>query len=130
MRRIVRKSYRSLSSSVVSSLRTADSVVATVSQSIRKEIKHIMSLEHDSILKDSTEAVRRFSWETVWLELTNEVPTLMKLLATLLPNDKSSRNIICVIVCMILKKRFQKMSLVQRAISILLYSTGSSKQVY
>ena len=39
-----------------------------------------------SILRDTNEAVKRFSWETVMLELQKNVPTLIKFLQLLVPN--------------------------------------------
>ena len=54
---IARKSYSSLSSSLVSSTRTA-----AVARCIKKEMKVIISTNHDSIIRDTYEAVKHFSW--------------------------------------------------------------------
>ena len=129
VKRIVRKNYASLSSCLVSSPRTSDHVISNICQTIHKETKRICSISHDSILRDTHEAVKSFSWQTVFLELKNNMPTLMKISGALIPDHKSNKSVICLIACMILKKRLGKMSLVQRAISILLYSNGCSKQV-
>jgi len=128
VKRIVRKSYASLTSSVVSSPRTSDLVISNICHTIHREMKNICSLSHDSILRDSHERVKHFSWQTVFLELKSNMPTLIKLLAAIIPDHKS-KSMICLIACMLLKKRLGKMSLVQRAISILLYGNGCSKQV-
>lgn len=38
--------------------------------------------------------------------------------------------LLCVIVSMMLKKRYPKMALLQRAVSVLLYGNGCSKEVH
>ena len=88
---------------------------------IRKEIKEICSTDHDSILGDNHEAVKNFSWTTVWLELVQKMPTLMKLLSGVVNNAESHKPVLCLIVSMILKLSHPKISLVQRAISVYLY---------
>jgi L1 cell adhesion molecule like protein len=94
-------------------------------------MKSICSTNNDSILRDMHEGVKYFSWETVWLELLRELPTLMKLLITLLPRYGSKHiPLLCVIASMLLKRRLGKMAFVQRAISVLLYGNGCSKQVW
>ena len=113
----------------MSSPRTSDLAISSICHTIHKEMKNICSLSHDSILRDSHEGVKHFSWQTVFLELKNNMPTLIKVLAAIITDHKNSKSIICLIACMLLKKRLGKMSLVQRAISILLYGNGCSKQV-
>ena len=96
---------------------------------IKREIKIICSMSHDSILRDNIEAVNHFSWETVWLELLANVPILMQILSALIPNPQDDKPLLCLIASMLLKRRLPKMGLVQRAISLLLYGNGNSKQV-
>ena len=86
-------------------------------------------MSHDSILRDNIEAVNHFSWETVWLELLANVPILMQILSALIPNPQDDKPLLCLIASMLLKRRLPKMGLVQRAISLLLYGNGTSKQV-
>ena len=57
------------------------------------------------------------------------VPTLMKFLVALVSDD-NCKPLLCVIACMILKHRSQRMSLVQRVISVLLYGNGTHKKVH
>ena len=126
---LVRGSYGALSSSLIASERCSDQILMKIIKLIKEELKHICSLNHSSILRDDNEAVKRFSWETVWLELQSNVPILMKILTELLPTPNEDKPLICLIVSMILKKRLSKMGLVQRALSILLYGNGTSRQV-
>ena len=129
VRRILNKSYNSLSSSIATSDRTQNETIASLTLVIRKEMKDICSLDQASILMDDVEALRHFSWESIWLELKIYVPTLVKVLVGILPDGKEAHKIISLIVCMLLKNRFSKMSLLQRAISIMLYANGCSKKV-
>ena len=129
IRRIARGSYSSLASSVVSSARTKNCVIAEMSQLIKKEMKNICSESHDSVIRDSQEGIKHFSWDTIWLELVSHMPTLVKLLSTLCPDEKASQKIVTVIICMLLKKTLGKMSMVQKALSVLLYGNGCNKKV-
>ena len=49
------------------------------------------------ILKDGNEAVKFFSWETVWLELLNDMPTLINLLGYLISDPNKSKPLLCLI---------------------------------
>ena len=82
---------------------------------------------HYSILRDSYEAVKRFSWESIWLEYQAKVPTLLALLTGLLP--KAEKSFIAFVVSLLLKRRYKHMSLVQRVISLVLYGNAAKKQV-
>ncbi len=84
---------------------------------------------HDSILRDRIEAVKQFSWETVYLEYCKMIPTLIFFLESFIPNLKSKKIFICFVASLLLKCRHQRMGLVQRAISVMLYGNGSTKQV-
>ena len=106
---------------------TFEHVLYSVVKNIKTESKHIGSLDHNSILRDTKEGVRRFSWETAWLELNKNVLTLTKFLIKFLP--KVGKPLLCFFVSLILKHRSPKLCLVQRAISVLLYGNGSSKEV-
>ena len=129
VKRVVRKSYSALTSSVVQSSRTSDKVLTELGRKIKNEIKFICSYEHDSILNDGHEGVKHFSWETVWLELLLNVPTLMKLLCCLVNKPEDKKPLFCTIVAMILKNRRNSMALVQRAVSVVLYGNGVGKKV-
>ena len=130
VKRVVRQNYASLSSSVATSPRTSNLVISNICRVIHKEMKDICSHSHDSILCDSHDGLKQFSWETVFTELKEKTPALIKVLAALLPNHKERKGTICLIASMILKNRLAKMSIVQRAISVPLYGNGCSKQVY
>ena len=113
----------------MSSPRSANQVIAEIAIIIRKEMKQICSESRDSVIRDSQEGIKHFKWERVWTELVNHMPTLMKLLSAIFLNQKATQNICSLIACMILKKRLGKMSMVQKALSVLLYGNGCNKQV-
>ena len=92
-------------------------------------MKEISSDSHDSILRDTVEAVKNISWETVRLELLEKMPTLMTLLAHITGKSSQNAPLLCLIGSMILKSQHQHMGLVQRAISVMMYGYGTSKQV-
>ncbi len=129
IKRLARRSYPSLATMMVASPDTLKSTVFQVSKKIREEMKQLSSDSHDSILKDTVEAVKQFHWDTVLLEYHKMVPTLMMLLQNLVPKPANKKPFICFLVSLLLKCRHQRMGLVQRAVSIMLYGNGSSKQV-
>lgn len=125
-KRMVRRSYKALSSSLLESERTGEIFLSQMIEEIKKEIKHICSTTHNSILRDTFEGIKQFSWDTVSNELWTNVPTLMTILSQLTSGDE---RLACMMVSMILKKRLPKMGLVQRAMSLLLYGNGTNIQV-
>ena len=66
---------------------------------------------------------------TIWTELLIEAPTLMKMLALLIRNSDENKPLLCLIASMILKHYCPRVSLVQRAISVVLYGSGTPKKV-
>ena len=122
-----KRNYKSAATHIAGHPKAKGYVFGTITQNIRKEIRHICSLRHKSILRDSNKAIKRFTWEAVWLELSNNVPTLVSFFKQLLP--KPDKRFIAFLICAILKKRCKQMSLIQCTFSILLYSNATNKQV-
>ena len=58
-------------------------IISKVADKIREDMKHVCTTDHDSILRDSNDAIKHFNWETVRLELVKRMPTLMSLLTPL-----------------------------------------------
>ena len=129
VKRIVRRSYSALSSSITTSLRTSDKIAFQVASVIRREIKGICSTQHESILRIKDEDIKQLNFQDVWTEFCQKMPTLMMILASISPTRRRNIPLLCLIGRMILKQRFGKMSFLQRAVSILLYGNGASKQV-
>ena len=127
IRSLSRRSYKAATSSFSELPQAKNYLLKGFVHIVDKEIKTICSRKHNSILRESHENIKRFSWERIWSELDEKVPTLLKFIQCLLP--KSERKFMSFLICAILKKRCMQMSLVQRAISFLLYANGTNKEV-
>ena len=90
-------------------------------------MKSICSLRRNSLLRGNIEALKHFSWDAVWEEFTQEIPTLVAFVKNLLP--KADKIFLAGLICVILQQSCKHMSLFQRVMSILLYGHGTSKQV-
>ena len=129
IKRVTRRSYVALASSVVNSPSTSKSVLDKVAIRIKSEMKALSSTKHDSILRDSVEAVKHFHWDTVMIELSRNLPTLMSLLSRLVGHPADRNPLLCLMASQILKSRHQHLGLVQRAVSVMMYGNGTAKQV-
>ena len=127
-RKFIRGSYGKFAHSLVEKDASCNHMLNALTSKIKKEMRKVCKLDHYSILKDDIEGVKHFSWETVWLELQRDVPTLVTFLTKLL--SRPNKPLISFIISQILKLRLPCMALVQWAISVLLYGNGASKQVY
>ena len=130
IKRLVKDRYCALSNSIVNAEQTKGLIVTEVVRNVNEEIKKICLDEHSSILLDNHEAVKKFSWRTIWMELNTCMPILMKLLTGFVRNWEDKIPMLCLIASMLLKARWPRMALAQRAISIFLYGNGASKQVH
>ena len=128
IKRLARRQYKSLASMMLTTTDCSKSTVVEFARKIRGEMQKLSSEAHDSILRDTLEAVKHFSWDTVMLEYAKMIPTLIMLLESLIPNPTARKPLVCFVASLLLKCRHQRMGLVQRAISIMLYGNGSSKQ--
>ena len=127
IQRLARRNYKSLASTMFTSAEFTKSAMVKLTCRIRDEMQKMSSDAHDSILRDRIEAVKQFSWETVYLEYCKMIPTLIFFLESFIPNLKSKKKIfICFVASSLLKCRHQRMGLVQRAVSVMLYGNGST----
>ena len=129
VKRIARRSYASLASSMVRNSTLSHRIVVQFANKIKSEMVNICSKAHSSILLDSIEALKYFSWETIFLELESQMPTLMMLLKMLVRYPTKKKPLLCIIASQLLKQKWPKMGLVQRAVSMLMCGNGTSKQV-
>ena len=127
IRSLSRKSYKAATLKFSQLPQTKDYLLKDFVKRVNGEIRNICSFNHNSVLRGSHEAVKTFSWETVWCELANNVPTLVNFLNNLLP--KSDKRFISFLICAIIKKKCKHMSLIQQVFSFLLYSNAANKQV-
>ena len=126
---IARRSYKTLASTIAKSPIMLASMLKEVCGAIKVEMKQLSSDKHDSVLRDNIEAVKHFHWDTVMLEMEKMIPTLISILKHLVPSPSQNKPLVALIASQLLKARHQRMGLVQRAVSVMLYGNGSSKQV-
>ena len=92
---LTRRSYSSMATTIVSSRSTSIPVISSIVRQVKKEIRKICSDTHDTVLRDSIEAVKCFSWETIWLELEQNLPTLITLLKSLVKFPERNKPLLC-----------------------------------
>lgn len=108
----------------------AKQMIRRVCSKIKTEMKYLSSDAHDSILNYNIEAIKRFSWETVRLELEKNVPTLMAVLSEITTKPLGVHvPLLSFMASMIIKCKHRRLCLVQRAVSVMLYGYGTAKQV-
>ena len=83
--------YSLAASTMTKSDVTSDKMLVQLAQKIRSVMKAISSDDHDSVLLDSIE---HFNWETIWLELQNKMPTLIKLLELVITNSSKKKSLV------------------------------------
>ena len=81
VKRVARRSYSVLTSSIIQSPRTSDKVICQVPHVINNEMKTTSLLEHNSIMWCSHKTLKEFPCEMIWVELVKSAPTLMKFLS-------------------------------------------------
>ena len=101
---------------------------------IRNEIKKLCSPATNSILSSQDLSdLNHFTWDKLHCELASNAPVLYNILQestiteTTRPNRKA---VVGMCVSLLLKHHYSKMSLVQKILSLILYSGHSGKQVY
>ena len=102
-------------------------LLSAVAKKIRNQMSSLCSPKSSSILRDNHEALKHFSWKTLWLEFSLKVLSLVQLLQQLLP--KADMKVLCFVMSIILKKRCMHACLLQRVISVMLYGNATGKQV-
>ena len=111
-RRFIRGHYGKLARSLAEKDTSCFHMLNALTSKMKKEIKNICQLDHNSILRDDIEGIKHFSWETICLELERHVPTLVALMKKLL--CRPNKPLTCFIISQILKQRLPCMGLVQR----------------
>lgn len=102
-------------------------MVNALNNKIKGELSQICSTQHNSILATEGESIQNFSWNTIWIELKQKMPVFLSLLSAI--SSQGSQMVHCVMACTILKKKHQKMGLLQKIVSVFLYANAVPKQV-
>ena len=114
---------------VVRDQRLRDYVLTNMSKICKNEIKQLCS--ESSFLKSTQQDVCSFSWSHVCEELKKRAPCILSLLQCCIPAtstfDKQAIAGTCVAI--LVKARRQSACLLQKIVSLILYSGHTSKQV-
>ena len=125
MKSYIRKSYQSFSKKIVKS--QSENIVRALGNDIKQEFIQMCAAKHSSTIMNGGENIKTFSWNNLWLELQQHMPLFTSLLNTI--SSQESQLLNCVVICMFLKKKHQRMALLQRIISAFLYANGAPKLV-
>ena len=107
-------------------------VLKQVGRMCFREIKSLCSDNYCAMLRNTSDvSLTHFSWESIWVEVSNKAPTLISILTNCLPVETKpdKKPIICVCAALICKLRNQKMCHMQSAISLLLHAGHAGSQV-
>lgn len=133
---LVRKSYNSFATQCVKKNQaTKHAIVNVMGQVLRSEVAAICSDDFDSITREkSIDSVQSFKnvISSLHGELRSRAPTLLSLLMSCLKTAKPRRNttyIVAVILSIVCKHRRTSSCLIQRIVSLVLYTGHASKQV-
>lgn len=125
VKKYTRKSYPSFCKTIVKS--QPKNMVHALSKEIQQELSLMCSTKHNSVLMTDGENIQSFSWNAVWLELQQQMPVFLSLLNAV--GSQGNQILHCVIACVILKDKYQKLSLLQKIISAFFYANAVPKQV-
>ena len=105
-----------------------NSAIKSLNVLTAREMRNIRKLGKSSVFMDD-EALLNFSWEGIWDELQMYAPTLLNVISILVAETERHKPLVCFIASMALKQQHKHLSLVQRAVSLLLYGNATTKQV-
>ena len=129
VKQAVRRSLVSSAKNQLADEENCDAMLTVLKTTVEKEIKQLSKRETRSIFQGSNQDLKSFSWDSVWKELMQSTPTLVRFISAIIPHADYGEHLVCFVASMIMKKETQLMSFVQQAISVLFYVNGCSKQV-
>ena len=139
-RSIGRRKVNSIAVQVMKHDAISKEIIKQVGKAMAKELKSVCALNPMSILRNrGPEALKSFLWSTLVEELKKRAPSTVSLLEACCKRQYrygtpkwliSNRNMLVSIVCSVmLRMRSQRMNLIQRMVSVILYAGHASKQV-
>lgn len=113
-------------------IRKYDNIHSSIGRIVRTEMKKMSSVQ--SILcSQSPDDLKCFKWDDIYHELNEKAPVFLSILVsatkTRTPRSRDSQAVICMCVAILLKYRFKRLSLVQKIVSLILYTGHCSKKV-
>ena len=104
-----------------------------IEREVHNEVKALCSNDADSILQQSDpEVLKSFKWNTLMSELLKYTPILKGLLeSTGIPcrNRPNFDAVVCLCIALLARNRNQRMNLVAKILSLIMYAGHSSKEV-
>ena len=108
-------------------------VLKLIEREVHNEVKALCSNDADSILQQSDpEVLKSFKWNTLMSELVKYTPILKGLLeSTGIPrrNRPNFDAVVCLCIALLARNRNQRMNLVAKILSLIMYAGHSSKEV-
>ena len=126
IKQVIHRRYATVASRLIQGS-SLENVLTSLGRQIRAELRQLCLLENKSILRDTVNTVKCFSWEQLLVEFQTKLPTLVKFFKRVFPH--CSHKVLCFTISQLVKQRSPQMALVQRVISVLMYGNGASKQV-
>uniref|UniRef100_A0A1X7SNG4 Uncharacterized protein n=1 Tax=Amphimedon queenslandica TaxID=400682 RepID=A0A1X7SNG4_AMPQE len=107
-------------------------IIRKVGQLIRKEIKALSS--SNSILKSKSSAdLKQFRWNAIYDDLRDKAPFFLSIMESATKTRATRKNtcaVICLCTTILLKYRYRELNFVQKIISLILYASHASKEVF
>lgn len=146
-RSVGRRNRSSIARQAMKDSRIRKKVVERMGKLMSQELTNLASLKSNSMLRNrSCQALEQFSWKELLVELEKETPITLSLLKQCahvkrrvhkprgeggrskrrIPNEEAA---VGMCFAILMRARSQRMNLVQRLISILLYGSHAPKQV-
>lgn len=128
---VARRSQQVIAVETLKNPLTRKRVLGLVGREVQKEIKAMVSNKTHSIL--STESLAEFEWSTLLEELHTHAPVLAGILQAATKTRVKRLNsdaVVGMCASILIKNRNPKMSLLQKIVSLVLYSGHTCKQVY
>ena len=130
---VARKSMQSMARECFKEPRSRAYLVKYVGMIVRNELKSMCSDKTNSVLRaDPTIELKVFKWDTLLAELSQNAPVFLSLLHAATHTRRNRENksaVIGLCAAVLIKHRFQKMNVVQKLISLILYAGHSGKKV-
>lgn len=130
---VARGSYKALARRCLDNENIRKYVICGVGRILRKEVAVLCSDKVKSVLRNkSNVALQTFQWKQLEDDMNAHAPTLLTLLRACTQGSKTSdqqKAYVGVITAILCKNRRTSASLIQRLISIILYSGHASKKV-
>ncbi len=107
-------------------------VVKGVGKLIQRELQSLCADSYPAMMRDTSDAaLESFNWESLWIEASQKVPTLVAVLSNCMSAKSKLKKepVICMCVAMLAKFRNPKKCHVQAAISLLLHAAHAGTQV-